>query len=117
MGAGDLEKGKRAALKRRETTSSSESEGPEAPKLNVGVAVGVLVASTGLACERYSSTLGRRVAHGVGTDLTAEALTDSLEAIGESGSVSKEWLGLVLLAVCVPSASSLFACAPYEAFV
>jgi hypothetical protein len=32
-------------------------------------------------------------------DLTAEALTESLQGIGESGGVTKEWLGLILLAV------------------
>jgi Ca2+:H+ antiporter len=33
------------------------------------------------------------------TDLTADALTESLEKIGDSGTVTKEWLGLILLAV------------------
>jgi Ca2+:H+ antiporter len=39
----------------------------------------------------------------VGIDLTAEALTDSLEGIGEHSGVTKEWLGLILLAVYVLS--------------
>lgn len=33
------------------------------------------------------------------TDLTAEALTASLQGIGETGAVSTEWLGLILLAI------------------
>lgn len=35
----------------------------------------------------------------ISPDLTADALTTSLEGIGETGSVSTEWLGLVLLAM------------------
>jgi Ca2+:H+ antiporter len=65
-----------------ESDSDDESdEGPEDPELNIPVALGCLLAATGL------------------TYLTAEALTDSLETIGQTGGVSKEWLGLILLAV------------------
>jgi Ca2+:H+ antiporter len=63
-----------------ESEDGSE-DGEETPEINLGVALGALVAATGL------------------TYLTAEALTDSLQAIGASGAVSPEWLGLVLLAV------------------
>jgi hypothetical protein len=63
-----------------ESDDGSE-DGEETPEINLGVALGALVAATGL------------------TYLTAEALTDSLQAIGASGAVSPEWLGLVLLAV------------------
>jgi Ca2+:H+ antiporter len=59
-------------------TVESELEEPEA---NLTVALCLLLATTGL------------------TYLTAEALTDSLETIGESGTVTPEWLGLILLAV------------------
>jgi Ca2+:H+ antiporter len=59
----------------------ASEDGEEEPEINLGVAVGALVAATGL------------------TYLTAEALTDALQAIGASGAVSPEWLGLVLLAV------------------
>ncbi|KZV79543.1 calcium/proton exchanger [Exidia glandulosa HHB12029] len=62
-------------------SGSSSDEGPEDPELNIPVALGTLLLSTGL------------------TYLTAEALTDSLETIGDSGSVTPEWLGLILLAV------------------
>ncbi len=51
--------------------------------MNLTVAISVLIAATGL------------------TYLTAEALTDSLEGIGQTGSVSTEWLGLILLAMWV----------------
>ncbi|KIY70881.1 calcium/proton exchanger [Cylindrobasidium torrendii FP15055 ss-10] len=53
----------------------------ETPKMNLTTAISMLVGTTAL------------------TYLTAEALTDSLEGIGESGAVSKEWLGLILLAI------------------
>ncbi|KAH8831388.1 Sodium/calcium exchanger protein-domain-containing protein [Flagelloscypha sp. PMI_526] len=53
----------------------------ESPAMNLLVSVVALVAATGL------------------TYLTAEALTDSLEDIGNNGTVTKEWLGLILLAV------------------
>lgn len=58
----------------------SESD-KETPEMNLTVAICALVAATGL------------------TYITAEALTDSLEGIGQSGSVSTEWLGLILLAI------------------
>lgn len=47
--AGDVEKGKK--LERRVSSSSTESEGPEAPRMCLPVAVAVLLGSTGLACE------------------------------------------------------------------
>ncbi|KAL1756523.1 Sodium/calcium exchanger protein-domain-containing protein [Schizophyllum commune] len=61
--------------------SEDEEEEKESPEMNLAVAIGTLVAATGL------------------TYVTAEALTDSLEGIGQSGSVSTEWLGLILLAI------------------
>ncbi|KAL1668431.1 Sodium/calcium exchanger protein-domain-containing protein [Schizophyllum commune] len=68
-----------AAMHRR--GSEDEEEEKESPEMNLAVAIGSLVAATGL------------------TYVTAEALTDSLEGIGQSGSVSTEWLGLILLAI------------------
>ncbi|KAL1709828.1 Sodium/calcium exchanger protein-domain-containing protein [Schizophyllum commune] len=68
-----------AAMHRR--GSEDEEEEKESPEMNLAVAIGTLVAATGL------------------TYVTAEALTDSLEGIGQSGSVSTEWLGLILLAI------------------
>ncbi|KAL1680854.1 Sodium/calcium exchanger protein-domain-containing protein [Schizophyllum commune] len=68
-----------AAMYRR--GSEDEEEEKESPEMNLAVAIGSLVAATGL------------------TYVTAEALTDSLEGIGQSGSVSTEWLGLILLAI------------------
>ncbi|KIY73087.1 calcium/proton exchanger [Cylindrobasidium torrendii FP15055 ss-10] len=58
-----------------------QEEEKESPDMCLPVAVGVLIAATGL------------------TYLTAEALTDSLEGIGQTGAVSTEWLGLILLAI------------------
>ncbi|KAH7101355.1 Sodium/calcium exchanger protein-domain-containing protein, partial [Auriculariales sp. MPI-PUGE-AT-0066] len=65
----------------RVASEGSEEEEHERPEANIPVALAILLGSTGL------------------TYLTAEALTDSLEKIGESGSVTPEWLGLILLAV------------------
>lgn len=81
--ARDVEAG-RARVEKRTSVSSSESEGPESPKMGLWTAVAVLLASTGLACKLLLTALGvtRRVLI-VHVDLTAEALTDSLEAIGE----------------------------------
>ncbi|KAK0467051.1 Sodium/calcium exchanger protein-domain-containing protein [Desarmillaria tabescens] len=67
-----------AGVAKGDTDSEKELETPE---MNLTVAISVLIAATGL------------------TYLTAEALTDSLEGIGQSGSVSTEWLGLILLAI------------------
>ncbi|KAK0501314.1 Sodium/calcium exchanger protein-domain-containing protein [Armillaria luteobubalina] len=67
-----------AGMAREDTSSEKELETPE---MNLTVAISVLIAATGL------------------TYLTAEALTDSLEGIGQTGSVSTEWLGLILLAI------------------
>ncbi|KAK0188957.1 Sodium/calcium exchanger protein-domain-containing protein [Armillaria mellea] len=67
-----------AVVARGDTGSEKELETPE---MNLTVAISVLIAATGL------------------TYLTAEALTDSLEGIGQTGSVSTEWLGLILLAM------------------
>lgn len=53
----------------------------ETPEMNMITAIVLLLGTTGL------------------TYLTAEALTDALEDIGNNGTVSKEWLGLILLAV------------------
>ncbi|KAF8890314.1 hypothetical protein CPB85DRAFT_1441207 [Mucidula mucida] len=58
-----------------------EDDEKETPEMNLTVAIGVLIAATGL------------------TYVTAEALTDSLEGIGQTGAVSTEWLGLILLAI------------------
>jgi Ca2+:H+ antiporter len=58
-----------------------EEDAEEMPKINLGVALGALIGATAL------------------TYVTAEALTDALEAIGRTGAVSPEWLGLILLAV------------------
>ncbi|PBK72363.1 calcium/proton exchanger [Armillaria solidipes] len=67
-----------AVIPQGDTGSETELETPE---MNLTVAISVLIAATGL------------------TYLTAEALTDSLEGIGQTGSVSTEWLGLILLAI------------------
>lgn len=67
-----------AVIPQGDTGSEKELETPE---MNLTVAISVLIAATGL------------------TYLTAEALTDSLEGIGQTGSVSTEWLGLILLAI------------------
>ncbi|KAL1745737.1 Sodium/calcium exchanger protein-domain-containing protein [Schizophyllum fasciatum] len=61
--------------------AQAEESDKETPEMNLTVAICALVAATGL------------------TYVTAEALTDSLEGIGRSGSVSTEWLGLILLAI------------------
>ncbi|KAI5829927.1 hypothetical protein K523DRAFT_273327 [Schizophyllum commune Tattone D] len=61
--------------------AQEEDHDKETPEMNLTVAICALVAATGL------------------TYVTAEALTDSLEGIGRSGSVSTEWLGLILLAI------------------
>ncbi|KAL1688649.1 Sodium/calcium exchanger protein-domain-containing protein [Schizophyllum commune] len=61
--------------------AQEEEHDKETPEMNLTVAICALVAATGL------------------TYVTAEALTDSLEGIGRSGSVSTEWLGLILLAI------------------
>ncbi|KAG7444949.1 calcium/proton exchanger [Guyanagaster necrorhizus] len=61
-----------------DTNSENELDTPE---MNLTVTIAVLIGATGL------------------TYLTAEALTDSLEGIGQNGSVSTEWLGLILLAI------------------
>jgi Ca2+:H+ antiporter len=58
-----------------------EEDAEEVPKINLGVALGALIGATAL------------------TYVTAEALTDALEAIGRTGAVSPEWVGLILLAV------------------
>ncbi|KAK0488957.1 Sodium/calcium exchanger protein-domain-containing protein [Armillaria novae-zelandiae] len=68
-----------AAVMAREDTEIAKVL--ETPEMNLTVAISVLIAATGL------------------TYLTAEALTDSLEGIGRTGSVSTEWLGLILLAI------------------
>ena len=59
-----------------------DDEEKETPEMNITVALGVLIAATGLTCGFpfcgvKSFGLTRDV------DLTAEALTDSLEGIGE----------------------------------
>lgn len=69
----------------------------EIPKMNLTTAVSVLVGTTALTCTVHSFLNVTRLNYCL--DLTAEALTDSLEGIGESGTVSKEWLGLILLAM------------------
>ncbi|KAF9016276.1 calcium/proton exchanger [Hymenopellis radicata] len=63
------------------STNRREDDEKETPEMNLTVAIGVLLAATGL------------------TYVTAEALTDSLEGIGQTGAVSTEWLGLILLAI------------------
>lgn len=68
-------------VERASTHSEDSEEENENPELNIPVALGTLVLATGL------------------TYLTAEALTDSLQEIGNSGAVTPEWLGLILLAV------------------
>ncbi|KAF9028165.1 calcium/proton exchanger [Hymenopellis radicata] len=65
----------------RPNGSDSDDEEKETPEMNLTVAICLLIASTGL------------------TYVTAEALTDSLEGIGQTGAVSTEWLGLILLAI------------------
>lgn len=53
----------------------------EAPTMSLYVSLGVIFLATGL------------------TYLTAEALTESLQGVGEAGGVSTEWLGLIVLAI------------------
>lgn len=64
----------------------SEKSELECPSMSLSVSIGLIVLATGL------------------TYLTAEALTDSLEAVGDQGGVSKEWLGLIVLAIASNSA-------------
>lgn len=68
--------------------SDHDEEKPEleCPSMSLSVSICLIVLATGL------------------TYLTAEALTDSLESVGDSGGVSKEWLGLIVLAIASNSA-------------
>lgn len=70
------------------SNASTKDHELETPAMNPLISIGTLVVSTGLCY------------------LTAEAITDSLEGIGESGAVSTEWLVRFLPSTSTASQSS-----------
>ncbi len=61
-----------------------EDDEKETPEMNLTVAIGVLIAATGLTCKCHKKPSVQNVDK-TSSDVTAEALTDSLEGIGQVG--------------------------------